>query len=259
MIRIVGWNIRAGGGKRVEGIFDQLVRWRPDVVVLSEFRGTPASQLLAQWLKTIGLNHQQMCINEAKLATNGLLVASRFPLEAVVLQDAPKAPYRWLLVEVKGKRLPPFRGGEPFTLGGMHIPNSVTGKKKPYHEAVAKLAQQWTLGPGILIGDTNSGMPHIDEESRAFGKQEQQWLESLAAAGWADLFRHHHGDKRAYTWYSPNKGNGFRLDQAFANPQLLPDVVDCWYEWGQMGDDNGRYRRDILSDHAAIIVELTGF
>lgn len=70
------------------------------------------------------------------------------------------------------------------------------------------------------------------------------------------MFRHHHGDKRAYTWYSPNKGNGFRLDQAFANPSLLADVVDCWYEWGQLEVDNGRYRRDVLSDHATIIVDI---
>ena len=249
-MRIVGWNIRAGGGKRIEGIFEQLVRWQPDVVALSEFRGTPASQTLAQQLEAFGLSHQLMNISKTKLATNGLLVASRFPIESQILQFAPQEPYRWLLVQVKAKR--------PFHLGAMHIPNSVTGKKKPYHQAVAKLAKRWALGAGILIGDTNSGMPHIDEESRAFTKQEQGWLESLAAADWVDLFRHHHGEKRAYTWYSPNKGNGFRLDQAFANPLLLPDVVDCWYEWGRLekGEDNGRYRRDILSDHAAIIVDI---
>ena len=42
-MRLVSWNIRAGGGRRVEGIAEQIARWQPDVVALSEFRATPPS------------------------------------------------------------------------------------------------------------------------------------------------------------------------------------------------------------------------
>ena len=46
-MRIVAWNIRGGGGERAARIARQLGRWAPDVVVLSEFRGTPPSRALA--------------------------------------------------------------------------------------------------------------------------------------------------------------------------------------------------------------------
>ncbi len=62
-MRIVSWNIRAGGGKRIEGIADQLRRWRPDIVALSEFRGTPPSQELASLLRNQGFIHQRATVD----------------------------------------------------------------------------------------------------------------------------------------------------------------------------------------------------
>ena len=46
-MRIVFWNIRAGGGVRVGRIAAQLERWAPDAVALCEFRATPPSLELA--------------------------------------------------------------------------------------------------------------------------------------------------------------------------------------------------------------------
>jgi exonuclease III len=54
-MRIISWNIRAGGGRRVAGIAAQLQRWRPDVVALQEFRGTAPSRELARRLADLGL------------------------------------------------------------------------------------------------------------------------------------------------------------------------------------------------------------
>ena len=57
-MRIVSWNIRAGGGSRTWAIADQLARWSPDVVALSEFRATPPSVDLSRVLARRGLIHQ---------------------------------------------------------------------------------------------------------------------------------------------------------------------------------------------------------
>ena len=57
-MRIIAWNIRAGGGIRVAAIGRQLQRWVPDVVALSEFRATPPSGLLRRALAECGLVHQ---------------------------------------------------------------------------------------------------------------------------------------------------------------------------------------------------------
>lgn len=243
-MRIVSWNIRAGGGRRVEQIADQFRRWSPDIVALSEFRATAPSCWLGEALAGLGLAHQRTTADATTAASNRLLVASRWPLRRIAIRNAPELE-RWLLVSVAAPRR--------FALGAMHVPNRVTGRKYPYIDAVLALAQRWRGGPALLAGDTNCGRIGIDEESPAINEREDTWMADLVSAGWSDAFREVHGDKRAYTWYSPNAGNGFRLDQAFVNKTLRSQLVAAYYEWGssKRGD-----RRDALSDHAALIVEL---
>jgi exonuclease III len=62
-----------------------------------------------------------------------------------------------------------------------------------------------------------------------------------------------HRDVRAYTWYSPNGRNGFRIDQAFVNAALIPRVKDVRYAWAR---PHRRARLDEVSDHAALLLEL---
>ena len=42
-MRIISWNIRAGGGGRINQIAAAIDGWQPDIAALSEFRATPAS------------------------------------------------------------------------------------------------------------------------------------------------------------------------------------------------------------------------
>jgi exonuclease III len=136
----------------------------------------------------------------------------------------------------------------------MHVPNRVTGRKWAYHAAVLALARGWRRGPALLVGDTNSGRPGLDEEVPVFDAREGGWIEALEAAGWRDAFRHLHGAAREYTWYSPNGANGFRLDQAFLNPAMLPRLRGVSHAWGRARP--GRRPTPELSDHAALIVEV---
>ncbi len=69
---------------------------------------------------------------------------------------------------------------------------------------------------------------------------------------WKDAFRLLHAEKRDYTWYSPNGRNGFRLDQAFLHPALHSRLIKFDYVWG----GNTDLRREDLSDHAAIILDI---
>jgi exonuclease III len=249
-MRIVSWNIRAGGGSRTAAIADQLARWSPDVVALSEFRATPPSVDLSRVLAQRGLTYQ-LCTAFAGLPrVNALLVASRWPLTRVRLRSAPVAEAgRWLLAEVAG----PYA----MTLGAMHVPNRVTGRKFPFLDAVLGMAHTWRRGPALLVGDTNSGLIDLDEEVPAFNAQEDGWIRGLEAAGWADAFRFLKGEERAYTWYSPNGGNGFRIDQAFVNRALQPRLRAASYVWGAPAKaSSGAVRRHALSDHAALMVDL---
>src|SRR5262245_619620 len=231
-MRIVGWNIRAGGGQRGEAIAAQLRRFTPDVVALSEFRATPPSAALAGALVDLGLRHQFTTAESTSPSANCLLVASRWPLERIREHRAPSEPGRWLLARVGAP--------SPFAIGAMHVPNRVTGRKWAFLDAVREIAERWRGGPAVLIGDTNSGRPGIDEESPAFNEREGAWIESLERAGWRDAFRHLRGAARAYTWYSPNAGNGFRIDQAFVNRDLLSCLAGLRHDWGRRGRAWGR-------------------
>jgi len=244
-VRLIAWNIRAGGGVRVAAIGRQLQRWAPDVVVLSEFRATAPSGLLRRALAESGLTHQLTTADPRTPAANGLLVAARWPLRRIRLGAAPADRLRWLVVDVAGPL--------PLGLGALHAPNFVTGRKYPFLDAVLNCARGWRRGPALFIGDTNSGRRGLDEEVPVFSLREEGWIDGLAACGWRDAFRHLRPDVRAYTWYSPNGRNGFRIDQAFVNAALLAQLKDAAYLWGGAG--RGR-RRDALSDHAALVVDL---
>ena len=245
-MRIVSWNIRAGGGRRVEGIASQIVRWRPDVVALMEYRGTPPSVWLAEALSAQGLTYQRDAVDRANPKVNSVMLASRRPLRKIRTVSAPEEPQRWILAKVDAP--------QPYTIGVMHVPNRVSGRKYAFHESVLQLARRWRGRPALLIGDTNSGRIGIDEEVPCFTPREEHWMVALEEAGWRDAFRLLHGNARAYTWYSPNGNNGFRLDEAFTNDGLSARVRAARYIWGQNGTNE--QPRTALSDHAALILDL---
>ncbi|MEM7336930.1 MAG: hypothetical protein AAF490_32955 [Chloroflexota bacterium] len=244
-MKLVFWNIRSGGGYRVPEIAAQLKSWAPDLIALAEFRGTKASVDLTERLRSFGFIYQLDTINKEKLAMNALLLAAKVPLRQIDLSNAPTEPCRWLLATVEGKR--------PFTIGVMHVPNRVTKRKYPYFDAVMDVVNHWTLGPGLLVGDTNTGIPPLDGFSSPFTKEEIGWMNDLDAADWKDALRYLHGDKQVFTWYS-HKKNGFRLDEAFFNQELLPRLKSIDHQWGKSATNP--QRQDALSDHAAILLEL---
>ena len=244
-MRIVAWNIRAGGGVRVDGIYEQIAMWRPDVVCLCEYRATPPSLRLAGMLRELGLEHQATTASASLPARNALLLATRWPIRPFTLRRRPTEPGRWLTAEVGGPL--------PFALAVMHVPNMVTGRKLQFMEAIRLIASKWRRGPAIFLGDTNCGWPGLDEETPVFGKETALWLDTLASLGWRDAYRYRHPEERAFTWYSPNAGNGFRLDQAFVNRRMIARLTHVSYEWALPEADS---RRDALSDHAAMILDF---
>lgn len=243
-MRLISWNIRAGGGVRATLIAQAIVDMQPDVVALSEFRGTEPSLLIAELLRDAGLVFQRNTIDPQAPAVNSLLVASRWPLRTLNLRNAPANKRRWLHVNVAAP--------DPLAVMAVHIPNRVTGTKYPFMDSIVDVLRAWRGPPAVLMGDTNSGQIGIDEESPAFNQTEDQWLCTLRKFNWQDAFRLVHGDKREFTWYSPNGRNGFRLDQMFLHPSIARDVVSFDHRWFGATKD----RREVLSDHAAMVIDF---
>ncbi len=243
--RLIAWNIRAGGGRRADEIARAVQRLRVDAVVLSEFRSSPPSLSIAAQLAQMGLHQQVNTLHEVKPATNALLIAARTPLKKVPLRHRPREAGRWSMVRLQQPRL---------ALAAMHIPNQHTGRKPAYHEAVLGLTRRWRGGPAILTGDTNSGRIGEDEQTPVFNQRTHKWFEQIHANGWRDAFRHRHGSRREFTWYSPGHNNGFRLDQAFVSPELAGRLLNVHHLW--LRHSQQLHRRDSLSDHAALVLDL---
>lgn len=244
-VKIVSWNIRAGGGVRWLSIVDHLLAEQPDVIALSEFRGTSASASIADSLSIHGYRYQRTTVDRSSPALNSLLVASLHPLRRLHLSRAPDMPARWLAVNVYAAR--------PLSVIAVHVPNRHTGHKYPFLKAVEEVTEAWRGLPAVVAGDTNSGRISIDEENSAFNQIEDRWIESLDNRGWRDAFRVLSPAGREYTWYSPNGKNGFRLDQMFVHPELVGSIEGFTHQW--VGAAAG-VRRDVVSDHAALSLEL---
>jgi len=191
--RLVGWNIRAGGGKRAELIGQTLASLNADVVVLSEFRSGPPSQLIGAALAGTGLSDQVSALKEVKPNTNAVMIAARAGLSRIGLHAAPKEPGRWVMAR---------EGGRGIGIGAMHIPNQHTGRKPAYHDGVIDVARRWRGKRALLIGDTNSGRMDLDEEKPVFNRRTDAWFTRFEALGWQDGFRTLYPAKREYTWYS---------------------------------------------------------
>ncbi len=243
-MKIISWNIRAGGGTRAHHITQYLIAEQPDVIALCEFRGTSASVSIAQGLARAGYCYQRTTVDHANPALNSLLVASVYPLRRLSLTKAPDVAARWLALNVFAPR--------PFCLMALHVPNRSSGNKYEFLEAVSAVVSGWRGLPAVIVGDTNSGRISVDEESRAFNRIEDRWMASMDSSGWKDAFRWLYPDAREYTWYSPNGRNGFRLDQMFVHPKLVSTIQHFSHEWVGATD----VRREEVSDHAALCLTL---
>ena len=237
-MKIVSWNIRHGGTKsRLAAIQDQLRLWDPDVVGLSEFRGSATSQAIAASLAGAGLLHQRTTADADGRGVNFLMLASRFPIELQTSTGLLADSGRWLHVKIRGVHII-----------SMHVPNRSDAKWQ-FHREVIERFEELRSVPAVAFGDTNTGLPEVDEENKFFNKKEAAWFQRIKEAQWQDVWRERNPHAREFTWYS-HRDNGFRLDQAFAPNDFAAAISNIRHDWGAGGRDTK------LSDHAAIVFDL---
>ncbi|MBF0186081.1 MAG: endonuclease/exonuclease/phosphatase family protein [Magnetococcales bacterium] len=229
--RLLAWNIRHGGGRRAKDILSRIVRHRPDILVLSEFRNDRTGQELCMGLQALGFIYTHTL--EAPEKANSVLIASREYVElARPLNSGLEKPHMLLDAELLG-----------ISLVGVYMPNN--NAKTPYWEAVLAAAKDRADKPCLFVGDFNTGKHYIDELGATLVSA--PFMDSMEAVGFADLWRGRNPDGKEFTWIS-NAGNGFRLDHAFASPSLAERVVDVFYSHAE--------RLDGVSDHSALIIDI---
>lgn len=231
LIRVVCWNIRHGGGRRIDDILGRIVRHRPDVLILTEFRNYRAGQQLRAGLGDVGLWYTHFVPAPEKL--NGVLIAAREFVDAVLPLNARlEKPHMLLEAQVAG-----------INLVGVYMPNGEA--KAPYWEAVVAAARGRAGKPTLCIGDFNTGKHFLDEKGATLVSA--PYMDRMEEAGFVDLWRARNPERREFTWFS-NAGNGYRLDHAFASPSLAERVTDLFYSHAE--------RTDGISDHSALILDV---
>ena len=240
-MKLLFWNIQHGGGKRIDRIVEEISAYDPDVIALSEFRAGPGAPLCAA-LRERGLPNIET--TNPTGSQNGIAVFSRTPMNRMWPCPAPsESLVRWLDIDL------PEHG---FGIAVLHImaAGSSTATKARFWDAVLQAAKSRLHEPFLFVGDWNTGAHRLDETGKTFKCAEH--FGTLSALGWADMWRHHNPGITEWTWYSKLKGgargNGLRLDHAFATPSLMPRITRCRYSHAE--------REARISDHSMVIVEV---
>ena len=232
MTRLISWNIRHGGGARIEAIAEAISGHDPDIAVRSEFRHNRFGAHLHEHLADMGLVHRRS--GRAAPPVNTVSVASRYPLTPL-----PRTRHlgQW------SHRVVAAHCGD-FRIVGLYLPNLKA--KLPLLEYLVSLPRTYLKEPSLLVGDLNSGKQGVDGPD-TFVFFEGAYLEKLESQGWTDGFRHFHGLKQDFTWYS-HRQNGYRLDYAISSPPMTSRLHGAWHSHPE--------REAGLSDHSILIVDF---
>ncbi|TKD70796.1 endonuclease/exonuclease/phosphatase family protein [Pseudalkalibacillus hwajinpoensis] len=266
-LKLFSWNVRQGGGKRIEKQLNLMSELQPDLVALQEMTTKNIDQY-TQALNEIGLHH---IIDTFTLSNdpstlsgprkNGLLIASKWSLE--ILNDFV-IPWEERVLGVKVDS--PFGHIE---LYNSHVPpGSSNGwvKIDTFKGIFNKLARD-SDNHRILCGDFNSPQLemkdgeiitwgqtlHTDGSWRTTNKSiewdagERSVLEHLSDYDLEDVYRSLYGfAKSDYSFILKRKDKVFprRFDHCFASERLKPLSFKYLHT----------YREQKLSDHSPIIV-----
>jgi exodeoxyribonuclease III len=245
-VKLLAWNIQHGGGTRLSRIVEEISAYDPDVIAVTEFRARPGVAMCTA-MRERGLSHVET--THPAENQNGIAVFSRTPVRRTRPCPVRSADLvRWLDIDL------PEHG---FGIGVLHIMAAGSSKKHPtnvaktrFWEVVLQAAESRLQEPFLFAGDWNTGAHRHDETGETFVCADH--FGRLSTLGWRDMWRHHNPGITECTWYSKLKGgargNGFRLDHAFATPSLVPRITSCRYS---------HVEREVgISDHSMVILEI---
>jgi exonuclease III len=243
-IRVVAWNIRQGGGKRCGTIVKAFTSLGTDVAVISEYRHNDR-WAIAERLSTIGFTHQVTGADPLG-GYAGLLIASRFPLEAGPVVYA---------CAVDGHRFAHVVVGQ-WNICGAYIPGSEPPReRKPafWRFMLDEVEPAIREVPAVVVGDLNTGLHYRDEPGATFVCAAE--MAEFEKRGWHDGWISRNPSARPpATWWSPQARKPYRLDHSLMSP-ASPRVRHVDYP--ERLDDGTRLAGSSgLSDHLPLLIDL---
>ncbi|MCX6651603.1 MAG: endonuclease/exonuclease/phosphatase family protein [Methanomassiliicoccales archaeon] len=234
-MRIMEWNLQYGGVKeRLPGIVEAVRRHDPDLLVLLEFR---PEKIIEVSLSLAALGYPYILNSQPPPRTNGILVASKLPLQAVEGKRLHSQRHRWLEVVPEGSDL---------AVLVVHIPGASDLEVKMEHwSALLDYARETVASKrrAVIVGDLSTG---LDQDSEGPGFLGQEHFAALIDLGWRDIWREYHQVAREYSWYS-SAGKGMRTDHALVSPHIRHPL---WAKYSHWERENG------ISDHSILILDI---
>ena len=166
-MRILSWNIRQGGGRRLDAIVAAIAGHEPDVVVVNELRARTTPQLVAAF-RANGLAFHQH--TSPASAENGTLIAARVPLRRR-RAAGPARVFRHGLLEVD------VDGWA--TIGAVYGPLQ-RATLRTFWDSMVGHATRRANRRYLLIGDFNAGESFVD--ARAYKFMSSDYLVAIREA-----------------------------------------------------------------------------
>lgn len=229
MLSILSWNIRQGGGSRVVGIIQALVKSKATIVVLSEYKNNDKGEMIRAKLLSAGYRYQ--AVTSARPDVNSVLIASKLPCNTV-LHPKADTEYAHNIVEIQTEAL---------NLIGVYLPHKKKHTLLPYIQQVISATET----PYVIAGDYNTGINGVDQVGSSFWYQPE--MLAFGKLGYVDAFRVKHNTAIEYSWYS-HQGNGYRYDHTYIHEMLLPIIKRCEYLH--------TWREQKLSDHSPMLLSF---
>jgi|WetSurMetagenome_2_1015567.scaffolds.fasta_scaffold48483_3 exodeoxyribonuclease III len=234
-MRIMEWNLQYGGAQeRLPGIIEAVRRHDPDLLVLLEFR---PEKVIEVSLSLAALGYPYILNSQPPPRTNGILVASKIPIQAVEGNRLRSQRHRWLEIVPEGSDL---------AILAVHIPGAsdIEGKKEHW-SALLEYGRDVMSSKkrSVIVGDLSTG---LERDSEGLGFMGKEHFSALLDMGWRDVWREYHQVGREYSWYS-STGQGMRTDHALVSPYIR---YPLWAKYSHLERENG------ISDHSILILDI---
>lgn len=229
MLKVLSWNIQAGGGSRLRGIAKAIAASKSEIVILSEYRNNESGAKLRQLLLLAG--YRYIAVTHALKNDNSVCIASKLSFDSE-LHPTSDEKYGANILSAH------FAA---FSVLGVYLPHKKKHKLFDFINSDICMSEK----PYIIAGDYNSGINGVDQKGNSFWYEDD--LKKMTKLEYLDAFRLVHEDAKEYSWYSHQK-NGYRYDHTYIHSSLKQIIKDCYYEHS--------WREEKLSDHSAMVLGL---
>jgi exodeoxyribonuclease-3 len=255
-MRVATWNIN-GLRARLDYLRLWLQARKPDVVGLQELKITD-DEFPAEFFSDLGYH----ATTYGQKAWNGVAVLSLRPAEVLERGLPGEDEFGSRLLRVKVDDL---QFTTVYCPNGKELGHDDFPKKLAWFDSLLRYwATQDRNAAAVLCGDFNVVPMALDswitgdtDDLIFHTKAERDRFAALLDLGLVDLFRHHHPDRQAFSWWDYragafHKGQGLRIDMVLATAPIAQRVKEVEID----RDYRKKVEGFIASDHAPVFADL---